>query len=222
MHLAWLGICIGLIGLLCLAYGRCGVRGRKRLRRGVGLAVLACELAKDLCLLVQGAFGVGYLPLHLCGLAVFFTLAHAIRPGQTLGDFLYSTCMPGAAFALAFPDWTDYPPFAYHSVVAFTVHALLVAYPLMQLCGGDLRPDAARLKRCLAILLVLALPIYGFNRAFGTNYMFLCRPAPGSPLEWFASFLGNPGYLLGYIPMLALVWGVLYFPVIRNKRKKRS
>jgi uncharacterized membrane protein YwaF len=178
--------------------------------------VLACELLKDGNLLLQGCFGVYHLPLHLCGLAVFFTFAHALHPTETVGNFLYSSCMPGAACALLFPDWTAYPAFSYHSLVAFLVHALLVAYPLVQLAGGALRPRARFLPRCFAILLALAVPIYLFDRLFRTNYMFLLSPSAGSPLAWFASFLGNPGYLRGYLPMLAVGWGLLYLPFRRR------
>lgn len=219
-HLGWLGIALGLGGLLCALYRHLGETGRRRLRKGVGWAVLACELLKDGNLLAQGQMGVYYLPLHLCGLAVFFTLYHALRPGALVGNFLWSTCMPGALFALLFPDWTMYPAFSYHSLVAFLVHALLAVYPLMLCLGGDLRPSVQMLPGCLALLLGLAAAVWCFDRRFQANYMFLLWPAPGSPLEWFAAFLGVPGYLLGYIPMLAAVWGLLYLPwIIRDCRK---
>ena len=218
-HIAWLCIAAAIGVLLCCAYRRCGGAGRKRLRIAVGCAVLACEVLKDLNLIAQGSFNVYYLPLHLCGLAVFFTFAHALRPGETIGNFVYSTCAPGALFALLFPDWTAYPAFSYHSVVAFVVHALLAAYPLMLLCGGSLRPRPRYLPRCFAILAALAAPIYVFDRVFCTNYMFLLEPSPGSPLEWFAAFLGNPGYLLGYLPMLVVIWGLLYLPFYRKQQK---
>ena len=211
-HLCALLCCAALGALLCAAYRRSGPKGRVRLRHALGWAVFACELLKDGNLIAQGVFGLGYLPLHLCGLAVFFTLFHSLRPGETVGNFLYACCMPGAAFALVFPDWTAYPILSYHALVGFLVHALLVAYPLMLVLGGDLRPRARYLPRCFGILLALAVPIYLFDRAFNVNYMFLVLPAPGSPLEWFAALLGVPGYLLGYLPMLAVVWLLLYLP----------
>ena len=220
MHLRWLAIAAALAALLCLGYCRLHGRGRRALRIAVGCAILLCELLKDGNLLRFGVFDRWYLPLHLCGLAVFFCFYHCLRPGKTVGNFLYSTCAPGALFALLFPDWTAYPPFAYHSIVAFVVHALIVAYPLMQVCGGDLKPEARYLPRCFGILIALAVPVYIFNRRFGTNYMFLSWPSPGSPLEWFADLLGNPGYLLGYLPMAAAVWGLLYLPFIRKREKE--
>ncbi len=216
-HILWLCIAAAIAAVLCLAYRRSPDAGRGRLRRALGWAVLACEALKDVNVLAQLGFDVWYLPLHLCGLAVFFTFAHSRKPGKTLGNFLYACCMPGAAFALLTPDWTAYPPFSYHSLVGFTVHALLLAYPLMHVVGGDLRPEARYLPRCFGILLGCAVPIWLFNRVFGTNYMFLMRPSPGSPLEWFSSFLGVPGYLLGYLPMLAAVWLLLYLPFARKR-----
>lgn len=216
-HICALASCLAAGAALCLVYRRLAGRGRVRMRRGVGLAVLLCEIAKDANLIVQGVFGVYYLPLHLCGLAVFFTLGHSIRPNVTLGDFLYSTCMPGALFAILFPDWTACAPFSFHSILGFTVHLLIVVYPLMQALGGDICPSVRRLPRCLLILLCLAGPVYLFDRRFSANYMFLLAPAAGSPLEWFAALLGNPGYLLGYLPMLTLVWSALYFPFRRGK-----
>lgn len=218
-HIVWLCIAAAIVAALCLAYRGAPEDGRRRWRHALGWAVLACEALKDINVIAQGRFDVWYLPLHLCGLAVFFTFAHSRKPGPTLGNFLYACCAPGAAFALLTPDWTAYPPFSYHSLVGFIVHALLVAYPLMLVAGRDLRPEARYLPRCLGILVCCAVPIYLFNRAFGTNYMFLMWPAPGSPLAWFASFLGVPGYLLGYLPMLAAVWLVLYLPFAGKRGK---
>lgn len=217
-HFEWLLICAALGTALCLVYRRLGRDKRRTMRILTGCAVLLCELLKTGNLIIQGTFSIYYLPLHLCGIAVFITFFHCLHPDETAGNLLYSTCMPGALFAIVFPDWTMFPAFCYHSIVGFTVHTLIVAYPLMLVLGGDLRPSVRKLPRCLLILVCIAIPVYIFDRLFSANYMFLLEPAAGSPLEWFASLLGVPGYLLGYIPMLAIVWSLLYLPF----RKKKS
>ena len=79
-----------------------------------------------------------------------------------------------------------------------------------------IRPDTRRAPACLGIMLLIAVPVYVFDRLMGTNYMFLNWPLPGSPLEWFA-FLGRPGYLLGYIPLLAAAWTVIYAPFVKKR-----
>ena len=219
-HLICLALCAGMGVLLCRAYIRAGREKRIKIRRGAGWAILACEALRLALLIFQGAMDRYQLPLHLCSLAVFFTFWHSRRPGELLGGFLYSTCMPGAVFALVFPDWTAFPIISCHSIVAFTVHGLIAVYPLMLVLSGDLRPTVRQLPACFAILLGLAAAVYAVDRSISANYMFLLSPAAGSPLEWFAALLGVPGYLLGYIPMLLLVWLILYLPFRKNRRDK--
>ena len=82
----------------------------------------------------------------------------------------------------------------------------------MLTAGGDVVPDEKRLPKCFACLACTAAVLYVFNQCFGTNYMFLAYPSPGSPLEFFAAKLGNPGYIAGYLPIIAAVWLLLYLP----------
>ena len=97
------------------------------------------------------------------------------------------------------------------SVFNFSIHALIACYVLMQLAAGDIRREAKLLPACLGLMLLIAAPVYAFNLASGTNFMFLNYPAPNSPLELF-SFLGRPGYILGYLPMIGAVWAAIYLP----------
>ena len=210
-HFFWLLAALLICRALCLRFKNSGDDARRRLRLTVALTALALELLRAGLLLAAGRYGPGSLPLHLCGLAVYIGALHALRPGELTGQFLYAFCMPGAAFALLFPDWSYYPFWHFITVSGFLLHILLVAYTLMQVVGGAIRPDIRKAPRCLLIMLAVALPIYLFDRAAGLNFMFLNWPSPGSPLEWFA-FLGRPGYLLGYLPLLAAVWALLYLP----------
>ena len=86
----------------------------------------------------------------------------------------------------------------------------------MQITGGDSVPDVRSSPVCLGIMLLIAVPVYVFDRLTGTNYLFLSYPSPGSPLEWFA-FLGSPGHALGYLPILAAAWTAMYLP-FRTRR----
>ena len=187
------------------------------MRRVTAGAALAVELLRALLLMLAGEYGLGRLPLHLCALAIYIGFLHSLRGGELTGQFLYAFCMPGAVCALLFPDWSAYPAFHFMSVSSFTLHILLVGYTLMLVAGGELRPDTRRAPACLGIMLLIAVPVYVFDRLMGTNYMFLNWPLPGSPLEWFA-FLGRPGYLLGYIPLLAAAWTVIYAPFVKKRR----
>ena len=196
-HFLWLfaggsGLVLG-----CFAY-------RKALpERRPGLRQLTAGLALALELWRAG------LPLHLCSLSIYLCFFHALTGRPGLGQFLYAFTLPGAAFALLFPDWAGQPLFGFVTVSSFLLHFLLVLYPLMQVAAGELRPELRRLPGCIGRMLLLALPVYGLNKLWNTNYMFLNLPPAGSPLALFA-FLGNPGYLLGYLPLALGVWALLY------------
>lgn len=214
-------LCLGGVCLFCLAYKKSPAQARSRLRRRLALSALILELLRALLLIVCGQYGLGTLPLHLCGLAVYAVLLHSFTGGELTGQFLYAFCMPGAACAILFPDWSYYPALSFMSFSSFGLHMLIVAYVLMQALSGDIRPDIRRSPACLGIMLGLAAPVYIFDRLTDTNYMFLNWPSPGSPLELFA-FLGRPGYLLGYIPLIAAVWALLYLPFIKDKKIKSA
>lgn len=213
LHVLWLLAALTAWLMLCRRYKLSASAHRVRMRRAVPGSALAIELLRALLLMLAGEYSIGRLPLHLCSLAIYISFLHALRGGELAGQFLYAFCMPGAACALLFPDWSAYPAFHFMSVSSFVLHILLVGYTLMLVAGGDICPDTRHAPACLGIMLLVTLPIYIFDCFTGTNYMFLNWPSPGSPLEWFA-FLGRPGYLMGYIPLLAAVWAVIYAPFI--------
>lgn len=219
-HWCFVLLCFAGLCLFCCAYKKCGAKARLRLRRGLALGALSLALLRAALLGVYGQYGLGTLPLHLCGLAVYVVLFHCFKGGELTGQFLYAFCMPGAAAAILFPDWTYYPALSFMSFCGFALHMLIVAYVLMQALSGDIRPDIRRAPACLGIMLLLALPVYVFDKLTYTNYMFLNWPSPGSPLECFA-FLGRPAYLLGYIPLIGLVWAVIYLPFERMRKNKK-
>lgn len=205
--------------LLCLFYRRSGAERRRRLRLMLASSALALELLRAVLLMISGNYTIGRLPLHLCAIAVYLSFFHALRGGRLTGQFLYAFCMPGALAALLFPDWSYYPGLHFMTVCSFALHILVFCTILMQVAGRDIRPDIKSLPQCLGIMLAIGLPVYVFDILTNTNYLFLNWPSPGSPLELFA-FLGRPGYLLGYIPLIAGVWIILYLPfVLKNKKR---
>ena len=216
-HILWLLAALAAWLMLCRSYKRCVPARRARIRCAVAGAALAMELLRSLLLMLAGEYGIGRLPLHLCALAIYISFLHALRGGELTGQFLYAFCMPGAVCALLFPDWRVYPLVSFLTFAGFAGHFLIVTYVVMQVLAGDIAPDIRRAGACLLLMLALAVPVFIFDRLTATNYMFLNYPSPGSPLEWF-SFLGRPGYILGYVPLLAAVWAVIYAPFIKKRR----
>ncbi len=198
---------------------------RQRLLKGMSLGMLGLELVKDGILAVLGAFTVGYLPLHLCSMAMLICIYAAWHPdSDTAGQLLWSLCFSGGLAALLFPDWTDMPLWHFQSVHSFLYHAMLVQFSLITVLTGQARPRVGKAWKVGVFLLAVAVPVYGINLALGTNYMFLLAPAAGSPLELCARLPGRWGYLAGYAVLVGIVLLFLNLPFTlwaRIQRRKR-
>lgn len=176
------------------------------------------ELFKDFGLLYGGNFSLDYLPLHLCSINIFLIVLHAWRRPKLLDTFLYFVCLPAACAALLFPTWAPLPPLNFMVIHSFTVHFLLALYPLALTLRGDMDPQPRAFPRCFALLAAMAVPIWFFNRAFGTNFMFLMRAGEGNPLKLFERF---GSHLLGYLVLLAVVFAVMYL-LLRVLRRRTA
>lgn len=72
---------------------------------------------------------------------------------------------------------------------------------------------------CLpAACAAMAVPIWFFDRAFDTNFMFLMRAGEGNPLKLFERF---GSHLLGYPVLLAVVFAVMYL-LLRVLRRRTA
>ena len=175
----------------------------KRAAKGYGIIMVLMEILRDARLLYLGEFSVGYLPLHLCSLGMLLCLWYGFRRGDR-GGSLYLLCLPGALCALLFPNWTHLPVGHFVSIHSFVYHGLLLQSSLLPLLGGKLRfRDAAA---AFGVLCMAAAVVGGLNLWLGTNYMFLQRPSPGSPLVYLAELPGRYGYQIG---LAALSAGVI-------------
>jgi hypothetical integral membrane protein (TIGR02206 family) len=207
-HLLWMIAAAVFIAGLALLYRRQDDATRAKWRRCVALAIVLDEVWKMFWLAVGGNYTLDYLPLHLCSINILLIAVHAWRPNETLDNFLYGVCIPGALAAMLFPTWYTLPLLNFMHLHSFSVHILLIAYPVMATVGGDIRPDWRKLPKCVLFTLCMAVPIYLFNLAFGTNFMFLMRAEEGNPLLLFETWFGS--HLIG-IPVLATIFvGAMY------------
>lgn len=223
-HIAWLWAMALLLVMLVLLYRRAGEKKRRRMEIAIAMTTLALNLFRAGVLIVKGEYGVGYLPLHLCAMSVYIEAVYAIFPNKYTGELLYAVCMPGALAAMLAPNWLDYQFWNFMHLTCFGIHMLLVIYPLMLVFGGRIKPSAKHLPFCFGFLAAVCVPVYFLNRAWGTNFMFLMRPAEGSPLMWFEAVFGNPGYLVGFPILAAVLWTALYLPIyiVNQKRIDRT
>ena len=222
-HLVWLVAFVIFTVAFCLVYRRLSDEGAKRIFRRVFAGVILFDEAwKWFWLILGGNWTVDYLPLHLCSINIIMIAIHAWRPSKLLDNFLYMVCIPGALAALLFPTWTKLPVANFMYWHSFTVHILLAAYPIILLAGKSIRPHPRYILSCLGLLAGMAVPIYFFNLAFDTNYMFLMYASKGNPLKAFEDIFGS--HLVGFPIIIAavilLMYGVPWFVGLVQKKKK--
>ena len=218
-HLAVLAAMAALAFLLCRVYHDLDASGRQRWRRTVALLLIADELFKDFGLVHGGNFMADYLPLHLCSINIFLIALHAWRRPKLLDTFLYFICLPAACAALLFPTWNSLPYANFMVLHSFSVHFLLALYPLALTVCGDMDPQPRVFPRCFALLAAAAVPIWFFNRAFDTNFMFLMRADEGNPLKLFERF---GSHLLGYPVLLSVVFAAMYLLLHMIRRRAHT
>lgn len=211
LHLCWLVLFLAVVVSNCVWYRKLGEKGKDRWKKTVAVSLLVGEAIKLSLHLIAGNFKWDNLPLHLCGINIFLIAIHAWKPSKLLSNFLYTVCIPGAMAALLFPNWTALPlanAFHIHSSLA---HILLVLYPLVLAVSGELKPSLKDMPKCLGLLVLMAIPIYGLNLLLDANFMFLMYADHGNPLYWFGQNWGS--HLLGFPVIIAGVMIVMFGPL---------
>jgi len=219
-HVIWLCVFALVTVLNCLLYKKFSDSGRKKWRKTVAVLLLADELFKMVILFAGGNYEWGYLPLHLCSINIFVIALHAWKPGKLLDNFLYTVCIPGTLAALLFPTWTRLPVLNAMHLHSFTVHILLILYPVTLFVCGDIKPSYKMIPKCLGLLVLMAIPIYVINLLLDTNFMFLISASKGNPLYLFEQMWGN--HLLGFPVITAGVLLVMYLPLELFKKLKKQ
>ena len=222
-HLIWIAIFIITCIICCYFYRKCKETGRKRFRFTVAGLILLNEAAKWAMLLATGLWTKNYLPLHLCTINIFIIAFHTVKPSKTIDNFLYMICIPAALMALFFPSWTKLPFMNFMSLHSFSIHVLLALYPIMLTAGGDIKPRAKYIPKCLLALFCMAIPVYIVNELLDTNYMFLAEAEKGNPLYWFEQNWGS--HFLGFPVIIVAILFAMYAPIeifIKIKSKKKA
>ena len=163
-------------------------------------AALLLSLAVTMTLMAAQGRAREALPLHLCGLSALAAAGVAFGMRGFALDFLWYAGLPGALLALIFPApaisrWQPLLNLSY----ALT-HALIVLIPLLAMAGGS-RPRADGAPGTLIALQAAGLTAFAANMLLGTDFMFLCAPPAGTPLETVFSW--------GYLPYLCAREGLM-------------
>ena len=208
---------------------RAGGGRRTRIRKVFAIVLALSEVYKDSVLAITGNFRAEYLPYHLCGIAIFVILVDAFVTRQRVtGQLIAYAFMPGAISALLFCNWTEYPFLNFMNIHSFLFHGWIVCYMVMQFRCGEIRPNYRGIWQTAGLMAVLAVPLFWFNRAYGTNFMFLNEASEGSPLvilwDLFGTKYGHLGYLAAAAVMVIAIFHILWliYCVIGSGMKNRG
>ena len=133
------------IFLCAVIYYRCREVTRHQILRAVFVLMLADEFMKQAVLLYTGQWNVTYLPLHLCSINIFVCWYDAIHQSRWSKEILYALCIPGAVVAMLSPSWQRLPVWNLLHLHSYSIHVLLILYPVLLLAGG-FRPQVHHIR----------------------------------------------------------------------------
>ena len=197
-HLAWLVIIIGIGIAFVRWYCRQADRMRQCTQHILGVTMPVIALYRDSVLMLTGHWGKGFLPLHLCGMALWIAPLYIFTKRRWIGVIYVTLCVPGALGALLFPDWNMYPLWNYMHIHAFISHGLLVIFGFVLICSGEVLPRWRELYIPVLFGAAGFSGIHWINDRLHTNYWFLNVPSEGSPLTWILQVTGSKWYRTGY------------------------
>ena len=223
-HLIWLAAIIAGIVVWSGYYKKMPARKQAKVRKFFAVAILCFEIVKDILLIIGDAPMKGYLPLHLCGLAIFAMLADAFLDCRKItGQMLTLAFMPGACAALLFCNWTEFPFYNFMNIHSFVFHGWIICYAIMIYRNGEAKPCYSGLWKVVGIIAVIAVPIYFINKALEENYLFISEASAGSPLVFlwdiFGTRFGEIGYIASYGVFVITVLHVLYVVYMFTNRR---
>ena len=220
-HITWLIVTIIMVILISRYFKKLDIKRQKVFQQKIAWFILLLEISKDIYLIRNNEFSLNYLPFELCGLAIFAIFYHAYSNNLIVGEMLYNLFLPGAIAALLFSNWTHRPIYGFMCFFSFIFHLALVAYCVMVLYAGIVKPNKKRIRYSVLFLAIAGSILYPLNKIWDTNFMFLNNPSPGSPLIPLENIFGNPGYILALACIIVLLWVVMYLPWSRFAMRRK-
>jgi hypothetical integral membrane protein (TIGR02206 family) len=221
-HIAAL-LVIALVSTALALWGRCM---RPRRRRAVGRALAALLVCNEAIYYfwtsrVYGprALLESFLPLHLCGAAVFLLAWTAWRRSAWTFEMAYYWGLGGTTQALLTPNLQAGFP-SYHFWQYFLTHGGIVIVVTFFLAAWQMRPRKGSVLRVFLatnayMLMVAVVNVVLRGLGLDANYMFLCRrPEGASPFF----FLPWPWYILFLEAFALLTVSLLYLPWSPGRR----
>ncbi|MBR5120985.1 MAG: TIGR02206 family membrane protein [Oscillospiraceae bacterium] len=221
-HIILLIIATAIIGACTYLFSKLGVHGRTVMLNVISVLMVADELVKHIGNLALDSWTVHYLPLHLCSVNIFICVAYTITKNKSLSKLLYCFGAPGAFLALLLPSWTNQPVLNFMHLHSYTIHILLLLFPILLVVDGY-RPTIKDVPKCFMCIVIYAIPLYFINKLLDTDFLFI-NGAKKTPFEDIVKVIGDPWY----VPLMLILFGILAllmclpWDVIRKQIEKRK
>ena len=203
-------ISVPALGLALATWCRSSQRAARNIRYSIAFFLSANELIWYAYRLHYEGFRFPHaLPLNLCDLTLWLTVAAILSLNQWAFELAYFAGVGGSGMALLTPDlWAPFP--SYPTIYFFLAHGVVIAAILMLVWSKIAVPKPGCLRRTFLLLNVYAVLIGIFNAIFGTNYMYLCRKPSGASL---LDYLGPwPLYIAGGEVVALVIFWLLWLP----------
>ncbi|HAQ56491.1 MAG TPA: TIGR02206 family membrane protein [Acholeplasmatales bacterium] len=182
-----LGVLFWVTAITLMIVFRKKLRGMPRFDRFIryflAITMLTFQFTFYLWMFWRGAASLELLPFGLCHLAMYLTSLMLLTQSKTLFKIVFPWAIIGALLSLVIADLTfAFPHFRYihyfgnHGMFLFGVLYMMIvrgytiSYKSLWMSGG--------------VLIGLAVPVYFFNQAYGTNHLFLSHlPGPAASLQ---------------------------------------
>ena len=221
-HLVALSLLILLNVFLIAHFKGASKKSRRTLRITLAIILLVNETSYHIWAIANGLWNIQeYLPLHVCSVLIWLAGFMLIFENFTVYEFIYFMGIGGGIQALLTPDIGIYgfPHFRFFQT--FISHGLLVTSAIYMTVVEGWRPTWKSVLRVLVGMNLYAFIIFFFNRAIGSNYLFIAhKPLTPTLIDALPAW---PWYIL-YLELIGvMVILLLYLPfAIKDWRTKRK
>ena len=202
---------IGIIALLLLLPQYVDWAKHTNYPKCLGLLLLLNVVIENIYSYSLGSWSIeNNLPLHLCGISTFLSVAVLWRFNAAIAHVLYYWGLTGGLHSLLTPEFDlGSEGFFYYSY--FIGHGGLLLACLYAIIYQGFKPEKYSWFRVFLLTQFVALVIGSFNWAFGSNYMYLSSP----PIAKNPLIIGEwPWYILVF-EGLALTHFFLFYRLSR-------
>lgn len=170
-----------------------------------------------------------YVPLYYCSIILYAGLLSSYTNGflKQVGDiFIAVGAIVGGGFFLSCPNTsiTMYPLFHYLSIQSFVFHGTMVYLGILVNITNYVKLKFSDIRYYACIMVVMLVISYFTNKALDTNFMFISKNFPDTPVSVIYNLAGRfftpVMSVLQIILPFAMVYGVRYIAIRIPKQRR--